>query len=94
MRWSRLNCTIENRVQYMRDTALREDACRGRKGSLPRVMAAFAYWAISVLRLLGKKNVKRAMGSFKLCPNTAGAARPGRQHLGRSRTAGGAANGQ
>ena len=42
LRWSRLCWTIENCVHYLRDMALREDACRVRKGSLPRVMAAFA----------------------------------------------------
>ena len=71
LRWSRLYWTIENRVHYVRDVALREDACRVRKGSLPRVMAAFANLAISVLRLLGQRNLKRAMSNFKLRPNTA-----------------------
>ena len=71
LRWSRLYWTIENRVHYVRDAALREDACRVRKGSLPRVMAAFANLAISVLRLLGQRNLKRAMSNFKLRPNTA-----------------------
>lgn len=52
-------------MRYGRDTALREDACRLRKGALPRVMAAFANLAISVLRVLGKKNVKRAMSTFR-----------------------------
>ena len=74
LRWSRRYWTIENRVHYVRDTALREDACRVRKGSLPRVMAAFANLTISVLRLLGKRNIRRAMSNFKLRPNTAVAA--------------------
>lgn len=42
LRWSRLYWTIEHRVHYVRDTVLRADACRMCKGSLPRVMAAFA----------------------------------------------------
>ena len=71
LQWSQLYWTIENRVHYVRDTALREDACRMRKGSLPRVMAAFANLAISVLRLLDKRNLKRAMSNFKLRPNRA-----------------------
>ena len=69
--WSRLYWRIENCVHYVRDTALGEDACRVRKGSLPRVMAAFANLAISVLRLLGKQNLARAMDNFRLRPNTA-----------------------
>ena len=61
-------------MHYVCDTALREDACRVRKGSLPRVMAAFANLDISVLRLLGKQNPARAMDIFRLRPNTAVAA--------------------
>ena len=34
-------------------------------------MAAFANLAISVLRLLGKQNLARAMDNFRLRPNTA-----------------------
>ena len=63
--------TIENRVHEVRDTALKEYACRVRKGSLPRVMAAFTNLAIPVLRLLGNQNVKHAMSNFKMRPNTA-----------------------
>ena len=55
----------------MRGTALKDDACRMHKGSLPRAMAASANLAISVLRLVGYQNVKRAMSNFKMRPNTA-----------------------
>ena len=42
--------------------ALLEDACRARKGSLPRVvLAAFANVALTILRLLKATTVKRAM---------------------------------
>ena len=61
-------------------------------------MAAFANLVISVLRLLGKQNVKRAMSNFKMRPHTAEggvwsaatpreAPRPDRRQLARSRTA-------
>ena len=66
----------------MRDTALRADACWVCNGSLPRTMAAFAKLAISVLRLPGKRNMKRAMGDFKLLPNTAGRGRPAARREG------------
>ena len=69
--WSRLYWRIKNRVYYLRDMALQEDACQACKGSLPRVLAAFANLAIPVLRLLGQKNVKRAMSNLKLRPNMA-----------------------
>ena len=100
--WSRLYWAIENRVHYVRDMALKEVGCRMHKGSLPQVMAAFANLAISVLRLLGKQNVKRAMSNLKMRPHTAvggvwstaqprEAPRPDRRQLARSRTAVGAA---
>lgn len=40
--WSRLCWKIENCVHSARDTTLGEDACWVRKGSLPRIMVAFA----------------------------------------------------
>ncbi len=40
---------IENRVHWVRDVALSEDASRLRKGALPRGWAAFANVAISIL---------------------------------------------
>ena len=69
--WSRLYWTIEDGVHDVRDMALKEDACRVCKGSLPRVMAAFPNLSISVLRLLAKQSVKRAMGNLKMRPNAA-----------------------
>ena len=64
---------VENGIHYVRDVALREDACRVRKGALPRVMAAFANLAISILRLLRVKNIKRRMEQLHLRPDyTAG----------------------
>lgn len=71
LRCPRLYWTIEDRVHDVRDTALKEDACRVRKGSLPRVMAVFADLAVSVLRLLAKQSVKRAMNNLRMRPNTA-----------------------
>ena len=64
---------VENGIHYVRDVALREDACRVRKGALPRVIAAFANLAISILRLLRVKNIKRRMDQSHLRPDyTAG----------------------
>ena len=49
-------------MHRVRDGAkLREDACRARKGNQPGVLAAFNNLAISILRLLGHKNIARAM---------------------------------
>ena len=57
-------------MRYVRDMALKEDACRVSKGFLPRVMAAFANLAVSVLRPLDYQNVQWAMSNFKLRPHT------------------------
>ena len=60
---------IENRIHWVRDVVLREDRSRIRKGSLPRLLAAFANLAISILRLLKTTNIKRRMGQLRLDPN-------------------------
>ena len=62
---------VGNGVHDGRDTALGEDACRVRQGALPRVPAAFANLAISVLRLLGQTNLARAMDNLRLRPRRA-----------------------
>ncbi len=61
---------VENGVHRVRDGALREDASRLRKGALPRVMAAFANLALSILRKLGVENIQRRMNQFRLAPNS------------------------
>ena len=48
---------------------LREDRSRIRKGSLPRLLAAFANLAISTLRLLKTTKIKRRRGQLRLDPN-------------------------
>lgn len=58
-------------MHYVRDVALGEDACRVRKGALPRVLAAFANLAISILRLLGRTNLRRSMHHFRMHPRKA-----------------------
>ncbi len=52
---------IENRIHYVRDVALGEDKSRCRKDAPPRVLAAFANLAISILRLTGVKNIQDQM---------------------------------
>ena len=62
---------IENRVHWVRDVALREDASRLRKGALPRVWAAFANLAISILRLLRTVGIQRRMSQLGFRPDSA-----------------------
>ena len=64
---------IENRVHYVPDVAVGEDKCRIRKGSLPRLMAAVSNLAISILRPLETKNIKRRMSQLPMDPNGAAA---------------------
>lgn len=71
LRLNRCYWGIENRIHYVQDVALREDHSRIRKGSLPRLLAAFANLAISILRLLKTTNIKRRMGQLHLNPNAA-----------------------
>ena len=62
---------VENGIRYVRDTAPGEDRCRARKGALPRIMAAFANLAITILRMPGQKNIRRAMRNFGYRPDRA-----------------------
>lgn len=55
----------------MRDVAVQEGHSRARKGSLPRLLAAFANLAISILRLLKTTNITRRVGQLHLNPNAA-----------------------
>jgi hypothetical protein len=59
--WSRGHWTIENRVHWVRDVSLGEDASRIRKGSGPQVMAALRNLAIGFLRSTGVDNIAAAM---------------------------------
>ena len=71
LRLNRCYWGIENRIHWVRDVALREDHSRIRKGTLPRLLAAFANFAISLLRLLKTPNIKRRMAQLRLNPNQA-----------------------
>ena len=59
-----IGAAFENGIHSVRDVALREDECRVRSSALPRVMAAFANLAISILRLLQVRNIKRKMSQL------------------------------
>ena len=53
--------TIENKVHWVRDTILGEDASQARTGSLPEVMAALRNTALSVLRFEGHTKISEAI---------------------------------
>jgi predicted transposase YbfD/YdcC len=51
---------VENRSHYVRDVTYDEDHSQVRTGSAPQVMATMRNTAISLLRLTGWTNIKRA----------------------------------
>lgn len=49
--------TIENRLHYVRDVTMGEDACRVRMGSTPQVLAGIRNSVLALLRRDGYKNI-------------------------------------
>ena len=59
--WWRKHWAIENRLHWVRDVTMGEDASRIRCGAAPQVMAALRNAAISLLRLAGVTNIAAAL---------------------------------
>jgi hypothetical protein len=59
--WPRGHWGIENRLHYVRDVTMGEDANRTRIGSGPQALAALRNLAISKLRLDGVTNIAAAL---------------------------------
>ncbi len=59
---------IENRVHYVCDVTLGEDACRVRSGAGPRVLAAVRRTILTTLRSQGVSNLAEALRSFAQFP--------------------------
>lgn len=62
---------IENRLHWVRDVTLREDACRVRKGSAPQVLAALRNTVVHLLSVQAaqEKDLSRAGASDYLAAN-------------------------
>ena len=58
--------TIENKVHYVRDVTMGEDASRIRKGSGPRLMASFRNLTLSLLRQAEITNIAEKITKFAL----------------------------
>lgn len=58
---------IENRLHWVRDVSLAEDASRIRTGSAPEVMAGLRNAAISLLRSSGVTNIAQALRQNLYC---------------------------
>lgn len=63
--------TIENRVHYVRDVTMGEDASQVRVGNIPQVMIAFRNTALAVLRREGYQNIASARRYFAANPKQA-----------------------
>lgn len=65
---SRGHWGIENRLHYVRDVTMGEDASRVRQGQEPQVMAALRNTVIGALHLEGVKNIAAALRRFAAHP--------------------------
>ena len=68
---SRRHWEIENRVHWVRDVTLGEDACRVRTGSAPAVLAGMRNACLRLLRSSGVTNVAEAMRRHAANPQQA-----------------------
>jgi predicted transposase YbfD/YdcC len=62
---------IENRLHWVRDVSLGEDACQVRSGAAPQVMAALRNLLLNLLRLEQVTNVAAALRRYAWQPGTA-----------------------
>lgn len=63
--------TLENKVHWVRDVVLGEDASQARTGNLPQVMAALRNTALSVLRFNGETKIAETLRFFASKPKLA-----------------------
>jgi hypothetical protein len=63
-RYWRGRWTVENRVQYVRDVALGEDACRDSAGSAPQALATLRNALLSLLRAHGWPTIAAALRHY------------------------------
>jgi len=66
--------TIENRVHWVRDVQLGEDACAVHKDRAPQVLAALRNVVLALLRLAGHENIAAAIDFYSAQPERALAA--------------------
>ena len=59
--WTRGHWGIENRLHYVRDVTMGEDANRTRTGTGPQVLAALRNAVIGRLRLSGATNIAASL---------------------------------
>jgi predicted transposase YbfD/YdcC len=62
---------VENRLHWVRDVTLGEDACRVRTGEAPQVLAGLRNAALRLARAGGLKNIAAALRRFAAHPREA-----------------------
>jgi len=62
---------IENRLHYVRDVTMKEDASQVRTGSAPQVMAALRNVVVGLLRQAGVTNIAAALRHYSYKPREA-----------------------
>lgn len=67
----RAHWAIENRLHWVRDATMGEDACRVRSGAAPQVLAALRNAVLGLLRLAGTTNVAAALRHYAWQPGAA-----------------------
>ena len=68
LEYNRGHWGIENRLHWVRDVCLGEDACRAKAGHSPQNLAAFRNVALSLLYLSGIKSVITTLREFASRP--------------------------
>ena len=63
--------TIENKIHWLRDTVLGEDASQARTGNLPEVMAALRNTTLSILPFNGHTKIAETLRFFASKPKRA-----------------------
>lgn len=59
---------IENRLHYVRDVTMGEDACRVRSGAAPQILAAVRNAALHLLEGINSKNIAAAIRTLAAKP--------------------------
>lgn len=62
--WHRGHWGIENRLHWVLDVTMGEDANRARSGSAPQVLAALRNGAISQMRIMGSTNIAASLRRY------------------------------
>lgn len=71
LRWIRAHWGIENKLHYVRDVTLGEDACRVRKGGSAQILAALRNAAVHLLGQVDAPSKKAATRRLQVHPQEA-----------------------